>query len=319
MPWEPIPGRRGIEVYTRVTLPQEESEIMEPMQGSNDSQVRRMKITKADIRRYGATGGCKGCKNMIEGKAAANHSEECRKRIENELTKDEDPRIERMNERMERRLFEECERLGIAEEEPARMRSTLPRGDNEGGGIEENMRVRQAIRSRQRDLEAYGEEDMERSELMNENGEIMEEEDWKEDLGIGEYEESQEEEEDDMMMNKVVFKDIGNKWGGYEGRQSWDEAERKNMKEFEENWGDTGRICEMITTNWRNPKIIWDDISGKELEWALVVTARIEEMEEFRKHGVYVKVPIKECMERTGKKPIGVRWVDINKGDHVSP
>ena len=50
-----------------------------------------------------------------------------------------------------------------------------------------------------------------------------------------------------------------------------------------------------------------------------MVAARIEEMEEFRKHGVYIKVPIKECMERTGKKPIGVRWVDINKGDHVSP
>ena len=75
----------------------------------------------------------------------------------------------------------------------------------------------------------------------------------------------------------------------------------------------------MVTTNWMNPKRIWDDISGKELEWALVVAARIEEMEEFRKHGVYIKVPIKECMERTGKKPIGVRWVDINKGDHVSP
>ena len=75
----------------------------------------------------------------------------------------------------------------------------------------------------------------------------------------------------------------------------------------------------MVTTNWMNPKRIWDDISGKELEWALVVAARIEEMEEFRKHGVYIKVPIKECMERTGKKPIGVRWVDINKGDEVNP
>ena len=26
-----------------------------------------------------------------------------------------------------------------------------------------------------------------------------------------------------------------------------------------------------------------------------------------------------ECYERTGKKPIGVRWVDVNKGDEKNP
>ena len=67
------------------------------------------------------------------------------------------------------------------------------------------------------------------------------------------------------------------------------------------------------------PRRIWDDMSGKELDWELVAAARTEEMEEFRKHQVYVKVPIKECWEKTGKKPIGVRWVDINKGDQVNP
>ena len=38
-------------------------------------------------------------------------------------------------------------------------------------------------------------------------------------------------------------------------------------------------------------------------------------MDEFRKHEVYVKVPIAKCWGKTGKKPIGVRWVDNNKGD----
>ena len=47
--------------------------------------------------------------------------------------------------------------------------------------------------------------------------------------------------------------------------------------------------------------------------------ADITEMEEFRKHGVYVKVPIQQCWDRTGKNPIGVRWVDINKGDDRNP
>ena len=64
---------------------------------------------------------------------------------------------------------------------------------------------------------------------------------------------------------------------------------------------------------------VWDDITGKEMDWDMVVAARAEEMEEFRKHGVYKKVPIKECMDRTGKKPLKIRWVDVNKGDDVTP
>ena len=34
---------------------------------------------------------------------------------------------------------------------------------------------------------------------------------------------------------------------------------------------------------------------------------------------VYSKVPVKKCMEVTGRKPVAVRWVDINKGDAINP
>jgi len=63
----------------------------------------------------------------------------------------------------------------------------------------------------------------------------------------------------------------------------------------------------------------WDDISGKRLEGELVTKARIEELAEFVKHKVYTKVPLARCYELTGRKPIGVRWVDVNKGDEVHP
>jgi hypothetical protein len=63
----------------------------------------------------------------------------------------------------------------------------------------------------------------------------------------------------------------------------------------------------------------WDDLSGKPLDKAGVNLARAEEMEEFKRHGVYVKVPITECRQVTGKEPIGVKWIDINKGDDVNP
>ena len=42
-------------------------------------------------------------------------------------------------------------------------------------------------------------------------------------------------------------------------------------------------------------------------------------MNEFEKHHAYVSVPISECLERTGKGPIGVKWVDIIKGVAAHP
>ena len=63
----------------------------------------------------------------------------------------------------------------------------------------------------------------------------------------------------------------------------------------------------------------YDDISGEALNPQLVKKAREEEMREFKKHGVYTKVDIQEAWRVTGKGPIDVRWVDINKGDIKEP
>ena len=50
-----------------------------------------------------------------------------------------------------------------------------------------------------------------------------------------------------------------------------------------------------------------------------MIRPRAEETAEFHKREVYDKVPVSQCWERTGKAPIGVRWVDINKGDSINP
>ena len=39
----------------------------------------------------------------------------------------------------------------------------------------------------------------------------------------------------------------------------------------------------------------------------------------YKKHEVYEKLPIEECWKETGKAPIGVKWVDTNKGDKERP
>ena len=63
----------------------------------------------------------------------------------------------------------------------------------------------------------------------------------------------------------------------------------------------------------------WDDVSNSSLDPEMVKAARKEELEEYRKYGVYKKVPIERAWKEIGRGPIGVRWVDINKGDEVHP
>ena len=65
--------------------------------------------------------------------------------------------------------------------------------------------------------------------------------------------------------------------------------------------------------------VAFDDQTGASLKPALMKIARLEEMQYFRDMNVYEKVDIAECWHATGQAPIPVRWVDINKGDELSP
>ena len=62
-----------------------------------------------------------------------------------------------------------------------------------------------------------------------------------------------------------------------------------------------------------------DDLTGQVLKDNLVVEARKKELEFFQSRGFWVKVPRQQAFQRTGRPPISVRWVDINKGDEVEP
>ena len=47
--------------------------------------------------------------------------------------------------------------------------------------------------------------------------------------------------------------------------------------------------------------------------------ARKDEINQFKKHIVYKKVPITKCWDEAGAAPVGSRWLDIYKGDKVNP
>ena len=62
----------------------------------------------------------------------------------------------------------------------------------------------------------------------------------------------------------------------------------------------------------------WDDASGEDLDPATVLAARREEIAYYKEMKAFTKVPISQCVARTGRKPIGVRWRDINMGDRYN-
>ena len=63
----------------------------------------------------------------------------------------------------------------------------------------------------------------------------------------------------------------------------------------------------------------FDDLTKQELSTPLVKAARRKELQYFEDKHVWRRVPISEAVRASGRPPITVRWVDVNKGDDVSP
>ena len=62
-----------------------------------------------------------------------------------------------------------------------------------------------------------------------------------------------------------------------------------------------------------------DDLTGQPLPPSLCRQARQEELEYFRTKGVWELRRVAEALQRTGRRPISVRWVEVNKGDSENP
>ena len=75
----------------------------------------------------------------------------------------------------------------------------------------------------------------------------------------------------------------------------------------------------MLKKQIDNDKTFRDDLMGQLLDPALVTEARKKELQYFDGEDVWELKPISECRRITGKPPVTVRWVDVNKGDGVNP
>ena len=63
----------------------------------------------------------------------------------------------------------------------------------------------------------------------------------------------------------------------------------------------------------------WDDVKGGKLKVEGVKKARKEEVNYMIKRGIWKVVPTSECWKKTGRAPIGTRWVDTDEGTEEAP
>ena len=71
IPWEPTPGREGIEIGSRVALPPVPAEVPPVKElADKEKEWRRPRIDKQDVTRFGVTAGCPGCMAATRGHPA---------------------------------------------------------------------------------------------------------------------------------------------------------------------------------------------------------------------------------------------------------
>ena len=62
-----------------------------------------------------------------------------------------------------------------------------------------------------------------------------------------------------------------------------------------------------------------DDLTGQPLLPGPCKQAHQLELDYFRTKGVWEMRRVAEALQRTGRRPISVRWVEVNKGDSENP
>ena len=63
----------------------------------------------------------------------------------------------------------------------------------------------------------------------------------------------------------------------------------------------------------------YDDLTKQQLPTSLVKAARRKDFDDFESKNVWKRVSVAEAHRISGRAPITVRWVDVNKGDDDCP
>ena len=86
-PWAPVPGEDHEEVPVVIRVGDEAIIPPRPRREQEEARPKRVYIKKEDIVEHGATAGCPGCRAARLGQTAQGHTEECRRRMTEEMAK----------------------------------------------------------------------------------------------------------------------------------------------------------------------------------------------------------------------------------------
>ena len=300
VPWKTSAHADGDELRIQINMPSDDGPLSELIEArpASEPTLKRYRIRKEDILKYGYTVGCLGCRCMSRGQPAQSHSEICRSRITAELRKEGDVRLDREKRRMEDEEEERGKKAKGCAEAPSM------------GGDPPPQAPMEEERSKRRGEELGGDhkrrgEELGRGQTRNQGGDGGSS---SRQSGIKRSAEEPQEGED--VANRIRRK------VDQEGMEVGAVHEELIDNAIREHYDMVARGVDTVVAYERQ---YYDNLSGEKLDPDLVKKARAEEMNEFAKYGVYEKVPLSECRMKTGAEPIGVRWVDVNKGDAKAP
>lgn len=286
VPWrssEEDPHADGEKLESRKLTEEELGEIRDKVRiQDRNVQPKQFQIRLKDILEHGLTPECRGCSTHVAGRAREAHTSACRKRFETIFA--DHPRIQAAKER-ERKYVN-----GLVEEEMRRVQAKEAKAN----------RAREEV-GRKRDLEQTVPEE----ELTPDTGGASGS------GGNGGRKRNREADEEEEMEGpeKRVHVNL------MEGNQrNWASHEMPVNDDLEKlDWSNRA----IMAIEYPEECEYFDNLTGERLEPDLVRSSRCEEMGFVKSMPVYEEAPEAECWEKTGRKPIGTRWVDVRKGGGV--
>ena len=294
------------------------------MQARDESVPRRTYITRALLDKYGVTDSCLGCTSAILGGTGVPHSEECRRRIQRLMREDPEDQGKVREAERKRKAFVDKHLRGEAKN--SSMKDEHCTGSSPTMTPDTSNASHQGGSSSSSSGQKRGLENPEPVELNPERiktGDVgappQLQNGLKRTREVGD-----EGDQDDRFSERVIMEVACEETELYD---ITDDEMPKLIANSEDDIDDSNERKRMLWADINDDdtdddaygETIYDDLTGQVLDPKLVAEARSNEVKALIEMGVWEAVPEAQCLERTGRKPISARWVDINKGDDRSP
>ena len=336
-PAKPDPASSGIEIPVRICLPKEtdEEEEQEWRKPRREDKPRRTYLKKEDFEVHGYTEGCKGCRWIQTGIGQPGHDETCRKRMEDNLRKEEHPRFQRANDARSSHVDDQAEDYKrMTDEELAKATEDyLQKNPDTNRELEGTTATK-----RKGDQEEVNQGKVQKTEAVDEQKNEEEQRLMKRDM---EYESSNTNRDKRIRLdvNPEVIPSEDKTLEMFETEYNIAVLQQRLRQQTRNRQYDVkavarGQVSRLLNLSHGLPDvnifhdtdkmkdvsscIAWDDLTGMKLEAGKVKEARTKEMAYIKDKRVWTKIPRQVALAK-GWKIIKTRWIDINKGDDEQP